>query len=142
MISKPYFAVHSVRNSFKLVNIDFSLMFIFHRSWFLKTNILTLLQHQHVTCYVVKMNWLMYYLLQLFGLSWSKDGRRLASICRRKTLRVFDPRAQPDPVQVRFKNADVKWSVFHKKVFVVTWIFTAISLVIYKKANQISNNVT
>eukprot|EP00063_Salmo_salar_P064862 XP_014039697.1 PREDICTED: coronin-7-like [Salmo salar] len=37
---------------------------------------------------------------QLQSLSWKQDGSLLASSCKDKKLRVFDPRAQLTPVQV------------------------------------------
>ncbi|KAI7803316.1 coronin-7 [Triplophysa rosa] len=37
---------------------------------------------------------------QIQGLSWKEDGSLLASSCKDKKLRIFDPRAQPSAVQV------------------------------------------
>uniref|UniRef100_A0A4W6BNK7 Coronin n=1 Tax=Lates calcarifer TaxID=8187 RepID=A0A4W6BNK7_LATCA len=43
---------------------------------------------------------------QLQSLSWKQDGSLLASSCRDKMLRVFDPRAQLTPVQSLQNNKD------------------------------------
>ncbi|RXN24184.1 coronin-7-like protein [Labeo rohita] len=45
---------------------------------------------------------------QLQGLAWKEDGSLLASSCKDKKLRLFDPRAQPSAVQVLFRHLLLK----------------------------------
>lgn len=38
--------------------------------------------------------------LQIFCLAWSPDGQHLATVCKDGHLRVYAPRAGPEPLQV------------------------------------------
>ena len=38
--------------------------------------------------------------LQIFSLAWSPDGRHLATVCKDGYLRVYEPRRDPEPLQV------------------------------------------
>jgi coronin-7 len=42
----------------------------------------------------------MYNILQIFCAEWSPDGKYVATVCKDGKIRIYEPRASPEPIKV------------------------------------------